>query len=381
MSVRHVIFDRDGVLLREGQAPLATPDALPWEEHALDALRALAQAGVRVSVVTNQSCIGRGQVRADQVHRIHAAMCEQAANHGGCIEAVLVCPHRPEEGCACRKPSPELVRQAIQQSSVLASATVLVGDDLRDLQAGESCGVRVALVRTGKGRSVEPVWREHKGEQACVFDDLAAVVQWVMSGSDEELAHVIARAFGEHATLIEAVRTSLPCALAPVASRAIDCLRSGGKLLVCGNGGSAADAQHFAAEMVVKFSLRRRALAVVSLTTDMSALTAIANDDGFERVFARQVEALARSGDMLIAISTSGQSPNVLEAVSTAHDLGCVTVGLCGCAGGTLAQRVDLPIIVPSSSVPRIQEVHGVCLHALAQAIEEAMATAGQSHA
>lgn len=381
MRVRHVILDRDGTLLREGDAPLSAPESMQWEDRALDALRALASQWVRVSVVTNQSCIGRGQVQAGQVERIHAAMKEQAAAHGACIDTILVCPHHPDQGCSCRKPAPDLVRTAIRHSGVPAEATLMVGDDLRDLQAGEACGLQVALVRTGKGREVEPVWREHQGEQARVFDDLGGVVQWILQGSGRGCVQMIAHALDEHARLFADVRESLPGELAPVAARAIECLRHGGKVLVCGNGGSAADGQHFAAEMVVKFAMRRRALSVVSLSTDTSALTAIANDDGFERVFARQVEALARSGDMLIAISTSGESPNVIEAVKTARALGCVTVGLCGCGGGVLAQQVDLPIVVPSCSVPRIQEVHGVCLHALAEAIEAALAGPGDSHA
>ncbi len=140
-------------------------------------------------------------------------------------------------------------------------------------------------------------------------------------------------------------------------------LRSGGKVLVCGNGGSAADAQHFAAELVGRFESERKGLPAVALTTDTSALTAITNDYSFERVFARQVEALGREGDVLVAISTSGNSPNVLAAVMAARALGMPTVGLTGARGKKLASLCDHAVLVPSERTARIQEAHLTVIH------------------
>lgn len=148
------------------------------------------------------------------------------------------------------------------------------------------------------------------------------------------------------------------------------CLRSGGKILVCGNGGSAAQAQHFAAELVNKFSLVRPAYAAIALTTDTSALTSIANDEEFRVVFSRQVEALGRNGDMVLALSTSGNSPSVTAALETARERGLKTVALTGEGGGLLASLGDYLLDVPSTSTPRIQEVHLVLLHLLAEEIE-----------
>jgi phosphoheptose isomerase len=149
-----------------------------------------------------------------------------------------------------------------------------------------------------------------------------------------------------------------------------EAFRRGGKLLVFGNGGSAADAQHLAAELVGRFLREREALPALALTTDTSALTAIANDYGFERVFARQVEALARPGDAVIAISTSGASPNVLAAVDAAKAAGAKTIAITGEEGEVLSGRVDVALIAPTSFGPRIQEAHLAIEHGLCAAVE-----------
>ena len=159
-----------------------------------------------------------------------------------------------------------------------------------------------------------------------------------------------------------------------VARQMADSLRRGGKLLFFGNGGSAADSQHLAAEFVNRFLRQRGALAAVALTTDTSALTSISNDLGFDQVFARQVEALGRAGDVVVAISTSGGSPNVLRAVETARRLGCVTVALTGGSGGALAAAVDEAFVVPSAETPRIQETHITLGHALCALVEDLLA-------
>lgn len=138
-------------------------------------------------------------------------------------------------------------------------------------------------------------------------------------------------------------------------------LKNGKKVLLCGNGGSAADAQHIAAELVGRYETERRGLPSIALTTDTSALTALGNDYGFERVYARQVEALANEGDVVIGISTSGNSPNILAAIMTARQLGCVTIGLTGAKGKKLASVCDAAVLVPGERTARIQEAH-ICI-------------------
>lgn len=167
-------------------------------------------------------------------------------------------------------------------------------------------------------------------------------------------------------------------ALAPAISRAgsllAACLRGGGKLLVCGNGGSAADAQHFSAELLGRYERERDGLPAIALHADSSTVTAVANDYGYEHVFARQVLALGRPGDVLLAISTSGNSPGILRAVEAAQQAGLGVVALTGRDGGALApllRPADIEIRVPAQVTARIQEVHILVLHCLCELIDE----------
>ncbi|MDQ6954404.1 MAG: SIS domain-containing protein [Mariprofundaceae bacterium] len=163
--------------------------------------------------------------------------------------------------------------------------------------------------------------------------------------------------------------------LSDAAAVLVQCLQSGGKILACGNGGSAADAQHFVAELVNRFEMNRRALAAISLTNDASVMTSIANDFEFNAVFSRQVEALGRDGDVLLAISTSGDSANVLKAVGVAEALAMFSIALTGRDGGQIAkhQGVGVHINIPHTSTARVQEMHITCLHILCTLIDETM--------
>lgn len=157
-----------------------------------------------------------------------------------------------------------------------------------------------------------------------------------------------------------------------MAEMLIDCLKSGGKILLCGNGGSAADAQHIAGELVGRFARERKALSAIALSTDTSIITAVANDYGFEKVFSRQVEALAKEGDVLIGISTSGSAANVLNAIDAARKIGCRIIAFTGAAGGKMKSSVDLCLAVPASKPWRIQEAHITVGHILCDLVEEA---------
>jgi D-sedoheptulose 7-phosphate isomerase len=153
----------------------------------------------------------------------------------------------------------------------------------------------------------------------------------------------------------------------------VDCLKAGGKIMACGNGGSAADSQHFAAELLNRFEREREPLAALALTTDTSTLTSIGNDYRFEDVFAKQVKGLGRRGDVLLAISTSGNSPNVLEAIAVAQARGIRVVALTGKGGGKIAgclAPTDIHLCVPASQTARIQEVHLLTLHCLCDGID-----------
>jgi D-sedoheptulose 7-phosphate isomerase len=163
--------------------------------------------------------------------------------------------------------------------------------------------------------------------------------------------------------------------IAQAASAIVTCLRAGGKLVVFGNGGSAADAQHLAAELVGRYQIDRTALAAIALTTDSSALTAIGNDFGFAEIFSRQLEAIGKPGDVALAISTSGNSANVLHALKSARRLKMGTIGLSGKTGGQMRGLVDICLCAPSELTPRIQEAHILIIHVISGIVENSFVT------
>jgi D-sedoheptulose 7-phosphate isomerase len=162
-------------------------------------------------------------------------------------------------------------------------------------------------------------------------------------------------------------------AILAIADRITRSLRGGGKVMLAGNGGSAADAQHIAAELLGRFTMERAPLAAIALTTDTSALTAISNDYNFERVFERQIRGLGRNGDVFIAISTSGRSPNVLAALKAARELGIVTVGFTGTGGAQMRALCDNVLVAPSDETALIQQIHITAAHAICSLVERDM--------
>jgi D-sedoheptulose 7-phosphate isomerase len=188
----------------------------------------------------------------------------------------------------------------------------------------------------------------------------------------DEGARVLSSALAGHRAAIDAVE-----ALAPGIACAADAIASsfaqGGQLLVCGNGGSAADAQHVAAEFVGRYLKERMPYPAIALHTNSSAVTAIGNDYGFDEVFARQVRAHGRAGDVLLAISTSGESANVLAAIDAAHEADMAVIGLSGRDGGKMAGSCDVCLTVPVDSTPRVQEAHIMIAHVLCGLVEDAL--------
>jgi D-sedoheptulose 7-phosphate isomerase len=181
---------------------------------------------------------------------------------------------------------------------------------------------------------------------------------------------LIFASLNQHISVIQNVAVSISIEIEECADLMSETLRSGKKVLLCGNGGSAADAQHIAAELVGRYEAERQALPAIALTTDTSALTALANDYDFERIFARQVDALAVEGDCLVAISTSGNSPNVIAAVMAARKRGCKVIGMTGAKGKKLAGLCDACIVVPSDRTARIQEAHITIAHIWCEIID-----------
>lgn len=184
------------------------------------------------------------------------------------------------------------------------------------------------------------------------------------------MKNIISSELYGHKATIELVIESLQDHIEKACEIAVRVIKSGKKVLLCGNGGSAADAQHIAAEFTGRYKIERRGLSAIALTTDTSALTAIGNDYGYDMVFERQVEALAQEGDLLIGISSTGNSDNVVKAFKKAKEIGCKTIGLSGKGGGKFNENCDLNLIVPSDDTPRVQEIHILIGHILCQVID-----------
>jgi D-sedoheptulose 7-phosphate isomerase len=189
----------------------------------------------------------------------------------------------------------------------------------------------------------------------------------------------IKQAIETHLQVIEAMIPMVD-AIGDIAERMQSCIQNGGRIFWMGNGGSAADSQHLAAEMVGRFERERRALPSIALTTDTSILTAVGNDYGFESIFSRQIEALCCQRDVVVGLSTSGNSPNVLAAIQTAKAIGAYAIGFAGKDGGRLAKEADRCLIVPSNNTARIQEAHILIGHILCDRVESAFASSNSGN-
>lgn len=193
-----------------------------------------------------------------------------------------------------------------------------------------------------------------------------------MNSERTALAELVARRIEESVAAKRALLAECEL-IAAVGERLIEAYRAGRKLLIFGNGGSASDAQHIAAELVGRYYFDRRALPAEALTVNASSLTAISNDYSFDHVFARQVEALGNAGDVAVGISTSGNSPNIVEGLRAARQVGMLTVALTGAGGGRLKDEADYCVAVPSTDTPRIQEAHGLIGHVWCEMVERAL--------
>jgi D-sedoheptulose 7-phosphate isomerase len=196
-----------------------------------------------------------------------------------------------------------------------------------------------------------------------------------MAQKTEEKFNLVQTQIEESIVLKKKVKDELSEKIIEISEVLADCIKNGGKLLLCGNGGSAADAQHFAGELVVRLSsdYTRSALPAITLSSNDYVLTACANDFGFEQIFSRQIEALGKPEDVLLCISTSGNSPNLIEAVKKAKEKKMKTIGLLGKDGGKMAKLADFSLVVPSQRTQRIQEVHITICHILTSLIEKAL--------
>jgi phosphoheptose isomerase len=356
--------DRDGTIIVHHHH-LTDPDQVELLPGAAGALRRLRALGLGIVVVTNQSVVGRGLIDEAGLGRVHARMLALLEAEGVHVDDIYHCPHRPEDGCRCRKPGTALVDLAVKDWHGDRGRSFVIGDNRSDVELGQRVGATTILVRTGHGAEAAAAGGAAPDH---VVDDLSAAVpviegalaRWRTRDLLDESARTLARTAEESAAAV--VRAADVIAAA---------FRDGKKLLLCGNGGSAADCQHMAAEFVSRLrrDFDRRALPAVALTTDSSFLTAYANDIGFDGIFERQVEALGQPGDVLLGISTSGGSRNVVRAAQRARAQGLSVIALIG-RGGALAELADVTISVPSSDTQHIQEAHLAVEHAVCDLVE-----------
>jgi len=343
-SIEVLALDVDGVLT-DGVVAL-TPDGAETKGIALrdlDALAAARRAGLRLALVSGES----GQ------------MLDAIARRIG-VDCVVAGAKDKRAGLA----------QLCERLNVAAERVCFVGDADRDALAFDSVGLALApadastLALRRAGRVLRA--RGGRGAVAEVVELLLAARAPAIADAETAIARVLADSARAHQEMQERAAP----ALAAIASAFVEALRVGNKILLCGNGGSAADAQHVAAELVGRFSIDREPWPAIALTTDTSVLTAIGNDWDYREVFARQVRALARPGDLVVGISTSGKSANVVRALEAARDRRATTVAFVGMAGGTVADFSDLVFAAPATQTARIQELHLLGWHAICELVE-----------
>jgi len=376
---RFVVLDRDGTIIIERHY-LTDPSEVELLPGSAAGLRHMRELGLGLVVITNQSAVGRGFIDKMRLSQIHERLHDLLKNEGVHLDGIYSCPHLPEDNCSCRKPAVGLLSLAANELRFDPRSAFVIGDKACDIEMGKRVGATIFLVRTGYGE-------EHAAQKDLGQDYIVEGLQ--------EAATVIGRILAENRgkpdmkpeakALYERVRAHLlenSEIIRQVAEKCLDpimeaagiianAFKSGGKVLLCGNGGSAADCQHMAAEFVglLTKDFKRPGLRAIALTTDTSLLTAYANDFGFEGVFARQVETLGSPGDVLIGISTSGNSENIIRAVEAAQTLKMTTIVLTG-KNGRLAKMASAAICVPSTSTEHIQESHIAIEHALCDLVE-----------
>jgi len=348
-----VFLDRDGVINVDKGYVYKIED-FEWQEGIFDLLDYFTKKGYLLFVITNQSGIAKGYYTHEDVKRLHDYMVNELRKKGIEIKEIKYCPHLPGT-CDCRKPSIKMYVELIKKHNVDPSVSIVIGDKERDVIPGKKLGcLTFRIVKDLNASSVADF----------KVKDLREILEIL-----ENMENGISEIREKHIRALNETISDYEILILKIIAEIKNALEKGKKVLIAGNGGSAADAQHFAAELVVRFGEDRQAMPCIALTTDTSVLTACANDYSFDYIFARQIEALGNEGDVFIAISTSGKSKNILEAIKTAKSKGLKVFGLIGRDGGEMKDLCDC-VIVRSDDTAIIQEIHEFILHFIARSIE-----------
>jgi histidinol-phosphate phosphatase family protein len=386
-----VLLDRDGTIIVDS-GYVGSVERVQFIDGAIDAIARLNQAGLPVAVVTNQAGVARGLYDIEDVQQVHKHMIAELARGGAHVDAWLFCPYHPEGSVeafarfsADRKPQPGMALAAAETLSLDLSVSWVVGDSDADIGLARAVGARPLQVGVPAGSELgEP--------EVPAFPDLAAAVTHILasdssSGSlPEDPAQVFpvhpygdAGVFGTEYSdeLYAALRTVDPTRFHAAAALINDAHDRDATVFACGNGGSASIANHLQCDHVKCVGqgtdLRTR---VFSLSTNVELFSAIANDNGYEHVFEHQLSSVARPGDLLIAVSSSGRSPNIVRALEWASAHGVRTIALTGFTGGRSRELANVSIHVESANYGIVEDAHQASMHLLAQYVRQSRMSA-----
>jgi histidinol-phosphate phosphatase family protein len=386
-----VLLDRDGTIIIDS-GHVGSVERVQFIDGAIEAIAALNRAGLPVAVVSNQAGVARGLYDVEDVQQVHKHMIAELARAGAHVDQWLFCPYHPDGSVeafarfsADRKPAPGMAWAAAETLGLDLSVSWVVGDSDADIGLARAVGARPLRVGVPAGSEVAD-------SEVPVFPDLAGAVTHILAIEAESSSpsqnpapafpihrYDDAGVFGVEYSdeLHAALQTIDPSRVAAAAALLNDAHDRDATVFSCGNGGSASIANHLQCDHVKCVGqgtdLRTR---VFSLSTNVELFSAIANDNGYEHVFEHQLASVARPGDLLIAVSSSGRSPNIVRALEWASAHGLQTIALTGFTGGPSRSLADVSIHVTSSNYGIVEDAHQVCMHLLAQYVRQSRMTA-----
>ncbi len=379
-----VLLDRDGTIIAD-HGYVGSVDRVEFLDGAIEAIAALNRADLPVAVVSNQAGVARGYFGIEDVHQVHKHMIEEMARHGAHVDLWLFCPYHPEgtvesfaRASADRKPGPGMALAAAEALGLDLTSSWVVGDSAGDMGLARAVGARSLHV----GSVAYPA------AEVLSFPDLAAAVRHILDDHNPSQPTVRpsfpARQYADGGSFGSAYAGELATAFGTIdmlaVTRAAELLNDAydrdASVFACGNGGSASIANHLQCDHVKGVGngtdLTTR---VFSLSSNIELFSAIANDHGYDTVFEHQLQSLARPGDVLIAVSSSGRSPNIVRALEWANQHGMHTIALTGFSGGAARELASVSVHVRSDNYGIIEDAHQACMHLLAQYVRQSRMT------
>ena len=386
MSRPGVLLDRDGTIIAD-TGYVGTVDRVEFLDGAIEAIAALNRASLPVAVVSNQAGVARGYFGIEDVHQVHKHMIEEMARHGAHVDLWLFCPYHPDgtveafaRASADRKPGPGMALAAAQSLDLDLTSSWVVGDSAGDMGLAQAVGAR--------SLHVGPV--AYPAADVLSFPDLAGAARHILDEQQQGQPTVRpsfpARQYPDGGSFGSAYAGELARAFGTIDMVAVaragellnDAYDRDAAVFACGNGGSASIANHLQCDHVKGVrngtNLTTR---VFSLSTNIELFSAIANDHGYDLVFEQQLQSLARPGDVLLAVSSSGRSPNIIRALEWANQNGMRTIALTGFSGGAAREIASVSVHVRSDNYGIIEDAHQACMHLLAQYVRQSRMTPG----